>query len=248
MKNIKEVINIDNSNDQTATTVTEEKIIPELTLETSMAKETSVNAISEEETKELTDLPTETKEANAILPCGSPCPPMPNRTTNFCCIIDIPSNLNITAFDAARITYNLDCLQCVVEPCTTTATVCGCPITLTVFNVKIVGCIPFLINAFITSAACTRVRNDFPRDASLCCHDSVCVNNVICTRCSEAEANAACNIIREKLTNCTCVNATINPLRPLGCSNFPGVIKGIAVSGFFTLPNCNPSIPGNCNP
>lgn len=231
MKEIQEImLEMDNLSNQIATTLNEEE-------QTAEAKLTPPPK-SQEET-EVEELAT---KAAAIPQCGSPCPPPPNRRVNFCCILDIPSNLGLIPADFLRMVYSTDCLRCVVEPCTTSTTVCNCPVTVTVYNVKIVGCIPFLVNHAFGSTECFS-NPDFLMD--LCCHDSVCVDNIICTKCNQADADAACNIIRNKFSTCSCTPVTFNAVTNLFCNN---ILKGLQISGFFTLPNCSTPIRGNCNP
>jgi hypothetical protein len=246
MKDIQEImLQMDNLSKQIATTLNEdEKAADEEIAIQPVPREIIAEEESEleDDIKELASLITEVAGITAKCPTVAPtvgptvgptCPPASNRTVNFCCILNVPGNLGIIPQDFLRMIYNTKCLRCVVEPTTTTATVCGCPVNLTVYTVKIVGCIPFLINHSVNSTVCFSNPN-FLMD--LCCHDSVCVENIICTKCSQAEADAACAIIRRKLANCNFTTVTFNPVTNLTCN---GVLKGLQVSGFFTLPSCN---------
>lgn len=238
MKDIQELImEIDNLSDQIAVTLNEEEKTSVKLEEKELIKR-EVPLVKEE--KEYCKLEENTLESRQIEGCIPGCPS--NRRVDFCCILNVPGNLGIVPQDFLRVLFSTDCLRCVVEPCSANVTVCGCPIPVTLYNVRIVGCIPFLINHAVNSTECFSNPN-FLMD--LCCSDSVCVNNVICTRCNQADANAACERIRQKLTNCNCTTVTFNPVTNLNCN---GVLKGLQVSGFFTLPNCNAQVGGNCNP
>lgn len=235
MKDIQEImLKMEILGEQIATTLNEEEKIND---EQPTSKELMARV---EEIKEPADLVSDDAVVAAIPPCAANCPA--NRRVDFCCILDVPGNLGIIPADFVRMIFSTDCLRCVVEPCSSTTTVCGCPFNLTLYNVKIVGCIPFLINHAVNSTECFSSPLFL---SDLCCHDSVCVDNVICTKCNEADANAACDIIRGKLASCRCTTVTFNPVTNINCN---GVLKGLQVSGFFTLPNCNPPQLLNCNP
>ncbi|MCM8711264.1 hypothetical protein M2651_09500 [Clostridium sp. SYSU_GA19001] len=229
MKDIQEImLQMENLSKQIAATLNED--------ESEVENEIKELARLLDETSALDENFNTLTHGKVISPCSPSCPPTPDHTVEFCCVLNVPSNLGIRKTGAPKIIFNTGCLRCIVEPCTASATVCGCPVTLTVYNVKIVGCIPFFINHPITTTSCVS-PSSAASTFDLCCHDCVCVNHVICTKCTEAEANNACNNIRNKLSSCVNTTVTFNPVDEIICG---GAFKGLKVSGFFTLPNCNP--------
>ncbi|WP_300381733.1 hypothetical protein [Clostridium sp.] len=160
-----------------------------------------------------------------------------NRSVPFCAAVNLPGKFApATTPIVPRIIYDLSCLKCIVEKCTTNVTVNGttCPVTL--FNVKVVGCIPFIVNIPVLFApgvggTCVVPYSATPseRTVSACANGSVCLDNVICTRCNEADAIAACDSLRFNCDTVTVPIATFTATRD-NC-----VVK---VTGSFSLPNC----------
>ena len=128
--------------------------------------------------------------------------------------------------------FSPDCLNCIIDPCTVTSTICSCQVTNTVYRIRVVGNIPFLINKQITTNKCNPASAGF----RLCCNKSVCVNNIVCTKCNEADAQAACAAIKERLAVCANTTVTFNPIIQDNCVN--GAASFLKISGFFTLPTC----------
>lgn len=218
MKNLQEIMNeMSNLSEQIAVTLNDEEIVvaPDM----------------------------EVAPSPATLLAAAPACVAVNRSVPFCAAVNLPGNFVPVTPIIPRILYDLSCLKCIVENCTTNVTVNGttCPVTL--FNVKVVGCIPFIVNVPLVSSpgvggTCVV---PFPNTLSACANGSVCVDNVICTKCNEADAVAACEIVKTKF-NCDCVTVTFNPANPTK------VDCAVTVKGTFTLPNCNARVPGNCNP
>lgn len=159
-----------------------------------------------------------------------------NRNVTFCAAVNLPGNFVPVTPIIPRIIYDLSCLRCIVEECTTTVTVgtTNCPVTL--FNVRVVGCIPFIVNIPVLFApgpggTCVIPFSNTPseRTVSACANGSVCVNNVICTKCNKADAVAACNALRFNCDTVTIPAASFIATRD-NC-----VVK---VTGTFSLPNC----------
>lgn len=166
--------------------------------------------------------------------CPTDCTSEISRIVNFCCLMEIPSNLGITAelSSAPTALFNTDCLTCVIDPCTITSTICSCQITNTVYRIRIVGNIPFLINKPIDSNKCKPANAKL----NLCCNKSVCVNNIVCTKCNEADAEAACADIKRKLAICSNTTVTFNTTTQDSCAN--SAASFLKISGYFTLPSC----------
>lgn len=199
---------------------------------------------------EIVDENLEVSDNPPIPPCGAAGDPPPpcaadntpacadpqSRNVPFCCSTDLATNFHFNPNAAnPRILYDLSCLNCFVDECCCN----GAPR----FDIKIAGTIPFIANADVVTGQpqqCTQPPNSTIR---ICCEGSVCVNNVVCNRCTEREAIIACELIKTKLANCACVPATVSAARGGGTSACV-----LVFTGTFTLPNCNPPSGSNCNP
>lgn len=236
LKDIQEIMmEMEKINEQVAAEVNDEE------------KETS----TEEELKNLVD-PTHIQPSGGI---DSGCDSV-DRYVSFSCCISIPDKFDV--FDKAKITYDTSCLQCIVEPCCEEVTIGNGgggrshrTTKVPRFAVKIVGCIPFIINVPVeTNDKCTKqsysygyddtaVKSDSNADiteqsdrhynitSSICCHDSVCVDNIICVKCQEKDAIIACNNIH---LNCYKVE-----VKDFQAQKYNDCVK---VSGKFKLPTC----------
>lgn len=153
-----------------------------------------------------------------------------NPTVDFCCSTNLATNFHLDP-DTAKILYDLNCLSCIIEPnCNDDC--------CTKYDIKIIGCIPFIVNAeilvFSGSGQCV-----IPVDSTIniCSQCSICVNELACTVCNYEAAIRACAFLQLKLKSCTCVTATVNVNRSECIVYFTGT---------FTLPNCDPPASVNC--
>ncbi|MFY8264130.1 hypothetical protein ACOT7R_14655 [Clostridium perfringens] len=160
------------------------------------------------------------------------CDPTDN-TVAFCCAINFPNTFHFNSNNpGTRILYDLNCLNVIIVPC--------CCAGVPRYDIKIVGCIPFITNISVVagqSGQCVYPPNS---PIFLSCHSSVCVDNIVCNKCTYEEAIIAREIVKNKLKNCSCITVTLNPPVRDNC-----VVK---VTGQFILPNCNQPTTGNCNP
>ena len=169
-----------------------------------------------------------------IAACPTNCSSQISRIVNFCCSIELPQGLGLTQGTADPVMiFSTDCLNCIIDPCTVTSTICNCSVTNTVYRIRIVGNIPFLINKQVDTTECKSSPTSGYR---VCCNKSVCVNNIVCTKCNRASAEAACAAIKELLAVCSNTTVTFNPIVTDNCAN--GAASFLKISGTFTLPAC----------
>lgn len=148
-----------------------------------------------------------------------------NRCVDFCCAINLPNNFNVNKHDPqTRILYDLNCLNAIIVPCCCN----GAPR----YDIKIVGCIPFIVNVSVVKdeGQCLYPHHN---NIALSCYNSVCVDNVVCNKCTYEEAILAREIIKDKLRHCHCVS--VQDLNTDVCYH-SCVIK---VTGRFKLPDCD---------
>lgn len=184
------------------------KDIEELMIEMENINKQVAAELSNEEKEGLASLVTDDPSSVIITAAPSTCTAAFSTTVDFCCTSIISNNLGtLITPSAINFIYNPNCLDATVERCS--VPVCTNPvINITVFRVKVVGCIPFAFSAREaiqgTCGSAANARTD------LCCQGSVCVNNAICCRQTlEAALNAADNI-RSRL-NCAGITITGNP-------------------------------------
>ncbi|MCG1013433.1 hypothetical protein JT739_12670 [Tepidanaerobacter sp. GT38] len=127
-----------------------------------------------------------------------------SRIVRFHCIENIPRGLRLDRVRDFRVVYDPTDLRVFVEEAEISVTPPpGCPdLTLTVFAVRVVGCIPVSISVLAFEGRCG--VNLVPRQnrddrVALCCHTTVCVDNVICYRGTRAQAEIAAAQIQEQL-------------------------------------------------
>lgn len=127
-----------------------------------------------------------------------------SRVVRFHCIENIPEGLRLDRVKDFRVAYDpTDLRVCVEEADISVTPPPGCPdLTLTVFAVRIIGCIPVSISVLAFESRCgvnlvpRRTRDN---QVALCCHTTVCVDNVICYRGTREQAEAAAAEIQEQL-------------------------------------------------
>ncbi|NLC62750.1 MAG: hypothetical protein GX759_01520 [Thermoanaerobacterales bacterium] len=131
-------------------------------------------------------------------------PPPCSRIARFNCIRPIPDGLKLDRVKDFRVAYDPTNLRvCVEETSISVAPPPGCPdLTLTVFAVRVVGCIPVSISALAFKSRCgvnlVHKRSD-DKKVALCCDTTVCVDNIICYRGNRAQAEAAAAAIERQL-------------------------------------------------
>ncbi|PHG14136.1 ABC transporter permease [Bacillus toyonensis] len=103
----------------------------------------------------------------------------------FCCTIQVPHGFQYVPNEPPNIAYALDCLSVITETCRKTIHVDDCgPVEVTLNLLKVVGCIPYIVNATVEGDCgkdCTCNPNG-KHQIRVCCSDSICVNNVL--KCS----------------------------------------------------------------
>ncbi|WP_411168762.1 hypothetical protein ACH36K_16915 [Clostridium sp. MB05] len=100
-----------------------------------------------------------------------------SRDIPFCCSVPLPGNF-LPTLGAPKVLLDPRCLKAIIEPC--------CCNGVHKWDIRIIGCIPFIINVNIdNTGVCPR-----PSDSTIatCCSNSVCVDRVICNKCSYKDA------------------------------------------------------------
>lgn len=168
-------------------------------------------------------------------------------TVNFCCVKNIPDFITAgltTNPIFPRITYDPNCLTCVVEPCQAAIPCNGGSQTVCLFAAKIVGCMPYQIETRYAAQSPSNICPDpFPADTfAIVCVDSARFNNPICLG-TEAEMEDVCAEINRKLrsTNRCALIESINRTATLNfCPNYGG--RYVLFLGQFrinfTCPSC----------
>jgi len=195
------------------------------------------------------------------------------RVVRFNCITNIPRGLRLDRVRDFRVVYDPTNLRVCVEETTISVTPPpGCPdLELTVFAVRVVGCIPVAISALAFESRCgvnLVPRRDEDNRVALCCNTIVCVDNVVCYRGTRAQAEAAAAAIQEQLRprkknsgNVEGVNEGETQKRRDPCDAVPLLFavgrifsvpvgdeedrpKILAFSGAFRLPSCQAAANG----
>ncbi|WP_426351229.1 hypothetical protein ACPWSR_08375 [Alloiococcus sp. CFN-8] len=179
MKNIQEIIKeMEKISEHVATTVNEEPLTPE------RAEEELANIINAEPAA-LND---------------------PILGTS-CCIVSVPNEFTVPVTSPVdptipvtnqNILFTTTQLSCFVNPTTISCTPpdCPTPIDVTVFEVRLSGCIPYIVNVSgitgpvaVPPVTCEAV----PGTTRICCSDTFCVNSRIGIYATLPEALAICN-------------------------------------------------------
>jgi hypothetical protein len=171
----------------------------------------------------------EIEELEAAVQCGPSCA---NTATTcatvtdasldipFCCSVPVPGNFLPILSAPPKVLLDPRCLKAIVEPC--------CCNGVQKWDIRIIGCIPFIINVNIdNTGVCPR-----PSDATIatCCSNSVCVDRVICNKCTYEDAV----ISRSKIIfDCNTVFVS-----RLSQGSFVEGDCSVKVSGTFRLPAC----------
>lgn len=190
-------------------------------------------------------------------PIVDPCAPC-NKTVGACCFTTIPASFGTLAQplrEPLRLVYDVSCLSCVVNECTVAVTnPAGCPgpSQLDVFQVRIVGCIPFMASVDLQTQACGGqssagvVAPTGDKKVSICCQGSVCVDNPICIKGTKCEAQAVCDELNVRFRNKDCsviTNRNVRAQIANQCS-LNSAIKVVELRAEFILPECpNPWVP-----
>lgn len=145
-----------------------------------------------------------------------------NLDQPFCCMINVPAQFPALT-DQRRITYDVSCLTTKVK-----AVCSGCEVK---YEVRVVGCIPFIVNVGVnTSGKCEAGTTSNLNDA-LCCGGCVCIDKKICETCIEWLAFS-----KAASTSFTCSNVTVVNLNAT-----PSGTCGVQVTGTFRI-----SVDDNC--
>ena len=167
-----------------------------------------------------------------------PCGPI-NRLIDFSAGVDFPVGLTPN-FQEFRFIYNANELRYIIEDCEQTLqTECG-PVTVPLFQVRVVGCIPWLTSAQVTgqcgglepdTGGCPPVF-DNSNYAHASISGTVCVDTII----------GCCTTMPTNLPSLDCINVTLS-----GVQLYDGVFagqcgrntlsNGYFVSGTFQLPS-----------
>lgn len=143
-----------------------------------------------------------------------------SRDIPFCCSVPIPGNFLPILSAPPKVLLDPRCLKAIVEPC--------CCNGVPKWDIRIIGCIPFIININIdNTGVCRR-----PGDATIttCCSNSVCVDRVVCNKCSYTDAVISHSQI---VFNCNTVFVS-----RLSQETFVEGDCSVKVSGTFRLPSC----------
>ncbi|HHY42197.1 MAG TPA: hypothetical protein GX514_05050 [Thermoanaerobacterales bacterium] len=148
-------------------------------------------------------------QQNQVTP--QPC----NRIVRFNCIENIPRGLRLDRVRDFRVVYDpTDLRVCVEEAEISVTPPPGCPdLTLTVFAVRVIGCIPVSISVLAFEGRCgvnLVPRRDRDNRVALCCHTTVCVDNVICYRGTREQAELAAAEIRRQLSSTKECNVNVS--------------------------------------
>jgi len=141
----------------------------------------------------------------------------------FCCLTNCPQGFEPDT-DKVRVTFNLNCLTTRVKPVCYSGAVS--------YEVRIVGCIPFVANVKISTAGnkiCSETDDGNKPTPSLCCGCCVCVDELVCTTNSEWLAlSKAANIdIKCNDVDVVNLNATLIQANQVTC--------GVKISGKFKI-------------
>ncbi|SMB81833.1 CryBP1 protein [Desulfonispora thiosulfatigenes DSM 11270] len=169
---------------------------------------------SSQSIKQETNCPVQPQQAEVAC---DPC----ERRVGTCCFTTIPAPFtgNLVA-DSERLVYDVSCLSCVVRECTVDIDdALGCPPLgdLDVYQVRIVGCIPYIASKLLQTSACGGQATadgtvpDGDKRVAISCQGSVCVDNPICIRLTREEAQAVCDALNTSLASgdCTVVPARV---------------------------------------
>ncbi|MBO3312427.1 hypothetical protein [Clostridium perfringens] len=197
MKNIKEIMSeMTGLSKQIAVTINNEEV-------------ESDKGITPVSTPECCNPSTNTECATAI-----------DSTVDFCCAMNFPANFEPanTGNVPRRMLYDVSSLKCIIEECCCN----GC----VQHDIRIVGCIPYILNARVTPSDLCYFNND---QVFISCSGTVCVDNVVCRVCTYKDAVLACESINN-LLNCENITPSFEGANFYNCA--------LEVNGYFTLPTC----------
>lgn len=106
-----------------------------------------------------------------------------SNRVEFCCEMIVPAHLEVVC-TPPEVTFDPNCISCVEGSCLQSATItdpCNnerqIPCMTELKTLSAVGAIPFI--------AAVEVKNACNTITYLCCQETVCVNQVLCTKCPE---------------------------------------------------------------
>ncbi|MGX5576588.1 ABC transporter permease [Bacillus toyonensis] len=130
-------------------------------------------------------LPTESEEPKQLANKRECCEEV-NTKLPFCCTVNVPHGFQYVPQSTPKIAYHVDCLSVVKESCRKTIHVEDCgPVEVTLNLLKVVGCIPYIVNATVESECGKDCEHDpygKHHRISVCCSGNICVENVL--KCS----------------------------------------------------------------
>lgn len=221
------------------------KDIKEIMMEMDNIAEIQVAAdLSEDEKEELKNL-IHASTLGDPPPCG-PC----TDEVPYCCKVSIPKDFSAN-FTEKRLSV-VSKLFCFVDPCpcdvtcTPSASCATTPITITLYPVRVIGCIQFIANASSLQGDCgvvnptglTPLSNATDKKTvTICCQGSLCVDQIV-----DFHKNAPTRDERKpRKIDCTNLQASIDvKLEDCNCGT-PGDIKVVSFSGLFKLPKTCPT-------
>lgn len=144
-----------------------------------------------------------------------------SRFIPFCAVINLPGSfVPATNTPTPKIIYNLSCLKTVVESC--------CCNGIPKWDIRVVGSISFIVNVDIKNTGNCVVPCNCT--VAACANNSICVNKVICNKCSYEDA-----IITRSNIKFNCDNVEVTDFKT---SYTPGDCF-VKVTGNFKLPACS---------
>lgn len=181
MKNLQEIMNeMNNLSEQIAVTLNDEEV--NLSPETIETIETTENV---ETTEAAEATPSDLLDASPLH--GSNCD-YKDHYVDFCCTVNLPEPFQPYYPIYPKIIYDLSCLKVIVEDCCKDIKIGWDKLSVPVYNIRVVGCIPFIVNIPLKHDSPTTCVKSYDNTVSACCSGSVCVDNVIDQVCSERAA------------------------------------------------------------
>lgn len=183
--------------------------------------ETDIDLEDEVETQTKTHPQTPSCAMNTQTTCANV-----DSNVPFCAVINLPNNFvpvinPKTKEPTPKIIYDLSCLKVVAESC--------CCNGIPKWDIRVVGSISFVVNVDIKTT-CTNCVVPKNTTVAACGSNSVCVNKVICNKCSYEDA-----IITRSNIKFNCDTVTVPDLK----ASFTSGDCFVKVTGTFRLPSCN---------
>lgn len=159
-----------------------------------------------------------------------------------CCVVSLPEGFTVPSPITTanlRIGYNLTKLKCFVRNTTVTATTdCGATFPVSGWEVRIVGCIPYIANLRPITGGSGVCIPASPAELSLCCINNLCVDRCIALFDNQPAAQALCTTISPLLTNCNNITATTLSATAFNLCEFPAPTsptRGVRFTVVFSI-------------